>query len=134
MLTYPQIKDLCKHAGEALAICPVNCKRCTADNCPAVDELFESNMYYRKKRELEKLEKENEAERSRLERWSESLETVLDHYRELDVAYSENAELVKTTFADFAEALKKGATSVTEAKGKLKSDFDFINRYLEDRV
>lgn len=127
MLTYPQIKDLCKHAGEVLAICPINCKRCTADNCPAVDELF----YSRRKCELEKLEKENEAERSRLERWSNSLETILNHYRELDAAYSENAELVKTTFADFAEALNKGASSVTEAKGKLKSDFDFINRYLE---
>ncbi len=130
MLTYPQIKDLCKHAGKVQAFCPVNFKRCTADNCPAVDEY----LYYRKKRELEKLEKENEAERSRLERWSYSLETVLDHYSELDVAYSENAELVKTTFADFAEALKKGAASVTEAKSKLKRDFDFINRYLEDRV
>ena len=134
MLTYPEIKDLCKYANEPLAICPLNNERCAAEHCPATDELFESNKYYGKMREVEKLKIENEAERSRLERWSDSLETVLDHYRELDVAYSENAELVKTTFADFAEALKKGATSVTEAKGKLKTDFDFLNRYLEGRV
>lgn len=134
MLTYDEIKDLCKHAGEALAICPVICKRCSKENCPIVDELFLTNEYYKKKRTLEKEEKELQEERTRLEHWANNLEIVLDHYRELDAAYSDNADMVKNTFADFAEALKKGSKKVAEAKEVLKNDFDFITRFLNDRV
>lgn len=129
MLTYLEIKDLCKYAGEALAICPVICKRCTAENCPITDEFTLSKAYNQKKSDLELERKELEAERARLERWSDNLETILDHYRDLDAAYSDNADLVKTTFADFAEALKNGTKKVAEAKERLKNDFSFINRF-----
>lgn len=129
MLTYSEIKDLCKHAGEALAICPVNCKRCTAENCPITDEFTLSKAYDQKKSDLEQKKKELEEERARLERWSDYLKIMLDDYRDLDAAYSDNADLVKTTFADFAEALKTGTNKVAEAKERLKDDFSFINRF-----
>ena len=129
MLTYDEIKDLCKHAGEVLAICPVNCKRCTAENCPITDKFTQSKDYNQKMCDLKQEENELEAERAQLERWSDYLEIILDDYRDLDAAYSENADLVKTTFADFAEALKNGANKVAEAKKRLKNDFTFINRF-----
>ena len=64
MLTYDEIKDLCKHAGEVSAICPVNCKRCTAENCPITDKFTQSKDYNQKMCDLKQEENELEAEQN----------------------------------------------------------------------
>jgi hypothetical protein len=133
MLTYRQIKDLCKYAGEPLAICPLCSSRCSEHVCPALDNVCDGcpskTQIKRQKRENEQQKRENEEESRRLDSWSVSLNYMLSHYKQLDLAYDENAELVKTTFADFMQGINEGKKKVQEAKKQLKEDLLFIQRF-----
>ena len=138
MLTYSEIKDLCKYAdAEALPICPLCNSRCSEQVCPAFDNYCDGcnreNIITRQKRKNEQDKRDNEEEAARLERWSDNLKHLLNDYTDLDGAYDENAELVKSTFKDFIDALNKGADKVKKAKIKLKEDLDFVQRFIDAR-
>lgn len=137
MLTYSEIKDLCKYAVEPLAICPLCSSRCSETVCPAYDNFCDGcnreNIITRQKRKNEQDKHDNEEKAARLERWSDHLKYLLNDYTDLDGAYDDNADLVKSTFKDFIDALNKGADKVKKAKIKLKEDLDFVQRFIDGR-
>lgn len=138
MLTYSEIKDLCKYAeAEALPICPLCNSRCSEQVCPAFDNYCDGcnreNIITRQKRKNEQDKHDNEEEAARLERWSEYLQYLINNYTELDAAYDENAELIKSTFGDFVDAINAGVKKVKEAKKTLKEDLDFVQRFIDGR-
>lgn len=137
MLTYSEIKDLCKYAAEPFAICPLCSSRCSETVCPAFDNFCDGcnreNIITRQKRKNEQDKHDNEEEAARLERWSEHLQYLINDYTELDAAYDENAELIKSTFGDFVDAINAGVKKVKEAKKTLKEDLDFVQRFIDGR-
>lgn len=138
MLTYSEIKNLCKYAeAEALPICPLCNSRCSEQVCPAIADLCadcpHEITYSLKKRKVEQQEHENEEEAARLQRWSEHLQYVIDDYTDLDAAYDQNAELIKSAFGDFVDAINAGVKKVKEGKKTLKDDLNFVQRFIDGR-